>query len=90
MIDKDLEASSGTYLCGDTLTAADILLSFPLIAVKDKLNDFGTWDAPDGKWETAHPHLSKYIDTLVKEDGYVKSEEKIKALVPGDYKYYPM
>ncbi|PNY25009.1 Glutathione S-transferase 1 [Tolypocladium capitatum] len=41
-IDGQLATSGGRYLCGDTLSAADILMSFPLIAAKDRWDDMGS------------------------------------------------
>jgi glutathione S-transferase len=58
----------GGYLCGPTLTGADILLSFPLIAAK------GRSPLLTG---AKYPVLMKYINKLEQEPGYKKSVDKI-------------
>ena len=55
----------GKYLCGKDLTAADILMSFPLMAAgKRKL---------DG---AAYPKLREYIDLLEENEVYQRSIKK--------------
>lgn len=61
----------GKYLCGKTLTAADILMSFPLIAAKSR-GGFLT--------EENYPLLAKYIDALEQEEGYKKAVDRIVEL----------
>lgn len=58
-----------SYLCGRHLTAADILLSFPLIAAK------GGRGA--GLTKENFPKLIEYIERLEEEQGYKRSIEKI-------------
>jgi len=57
----------GQYLCGPHLTGADILLSFPLIAGRNRV----------GITQEKYPKLSAYIDRLEQEPGYKKAAEKI-------------
>lgn len=61
--------SGKRYLCGPNLTAADILMSFPLIAAKG-----GRAGAID---KATYPLLVEYIATLEGEAGYKKSIDKI-------------
>jgi glutathione S-transferase len=77
-LEQQLETSGGDYLCGDQLTAADILMSFPLIASKARLNSFGEWEG--GSWDKASPRVAKYIEVLENSPGYKKSVEKIEAV----------
>lgn len=77
-LNSQLETSSGKYLCGDKLTAADILLSFPLIAAKGRFDDFGTWEG--GSWKKEFPKLFAYVEMLEAEEGYVRSVEKVKEI----------
>lgn len=77
-IDGQLATSGGRYLCGDTLSAADILMSFPLIAAKDRWDDMGTWEG--GSWTKAHPRVLEYVERLESEEGYRRSVEKIEAI----------
>ena len=56
----------GEYLCGKELTAADIMMSFPLIVAKDRFKD--------GKY----PKLKAYTEKLEKEEGYLRSTKVIE------------
>ena len=80
-ISSQLETSSGKYLCGDKLTAADILISFPLIAGKGRLDTFGAWEG--GSWAKEFPNIAEYVDMLEAEPGYQKSLEEIKKIDGG-------
>ncbi|OAA68139.1 glutathione s-transferase [Niveomyces insectorum RCEF 264] len=76
-------ASDGTgYLCGGHLTAADILLSFPLLSVRERREDLGPWEG--GSMDTAYPKLFAYLDRLEKEPSYQKAVAKIVE-VEGSY-----
>jgi len=57
----------GNYLCGQYLTGADILLSFPLIAGRHRT----------GLTKELYPKLWAYIDRLENEPGYKKAADKI-------------
>ncbi|KAG9239261.1 hypothetical protein BJ875DRAFT_366144, partial [Amylocarpus encephaloides] len=59
--------SGGKYLCGPNLTGADILLSFPLIAGKERA----------GLTQEKYPKLFDYVGRLEKEPGYEKAVQKI-------------
>jgi len=60
----------GKYLCGPKLTAADILMSFPLMACKESgMVSFSKF-----------PKIATYVDMLQKEPGFLKANEKIKGL----------
>ncbi|KAI1412916.1 glutathione S-transferase [Hypoxylon sp. FL1857] len=76
-LEQQLETSGGDYLCGPELTSADVLLSFSLIAAKDKFETFGTWDSNP---RTLYPKVFAYIDRLETHPGYKKSVEKVKAI----------
>ncbi|KAI1017263.1 hypothetical protein LB505_001852 [Fusarium chuoi] len=75
MIEGHLATSGGKYICGPQLTAADILLSFPLIAAKEDLDEFGSFE--NGSWKSEFPKVAEYIDLIENEEGYKKSVEKI-------------
>ncbi|KAE8153736.1 glutathione S-transferase [Aspergillus avenaceus] len=57
----------GPYLCGPTLTAADIMMSFPVIAASLRV--------PLGD---QYPHLVQYVALLQKEDGYQRAVKKVE------------
>ncbi len=69
---------AGQYLCGDGLTAADILLSYPLVALKDPAQDMGKWEK--GTPQATFPKLFAYIDRLTDEAGWKKAADKIRAI----------
>ncbi|EWG49815.1 hypothetical protein FVEG_09203 [Fusarium verticillioides 7600] len=75
MIEGHLATSGGKYICGPQLTAADILLSFPLIAAKEDLDNFGSFE--NGSWKSEFPKVAEYIELIENEEGYKKSVEKI-------------
>ncbi|KAI1504283.1 glutathione S-transferase [Biscogniauxia marginata] len=77
-LEKQLETSGGDYICGADLTSADILLSFGLIAAKDRFEAFGTWEA--GGPKALFPNVFAYIDRLASHPGYKRSAEKIKEI----------
>jgi len=58
----------GEYLCGKDLTAADILMSFPLIAGKKKID------------RAQYPKLAAYNDMLEAHIGHTSSIKKIEEI----------
>ncbi|SPO04511.1 related to glutathione S-transferase [Cephalotrichum gorgonifer] len=80
--EKEGEGKGG-YLCGSSLTAADILMSFPLLIAKSRFADAGKWEG--GSIETAFPKLWRYLERLEVEKGYRQSIEKVKELDGGNY-----
>ncbi|KAK1979827.1 glutathione S-transferase [Colletotrichum cereale] len=68
------------FLCGPSLTAADILISFALVTADAE----GAWDAmgrwPGGSARAAHPVLFDYVDRLRREPGYLKVVDKVKEI----------
>ncbi|KXT06716.1 hypothetical protein AC578_8609 [Pseudocercospora eumusae] len=67
-LDSQLASSpgGGPYICGTQLTAADIMLSFPLIAGRSKID------------KSKYPKLWAYMELLDKHEGYVNSIKKIE------------
>jgi glutathione S-transferase len=65
---------NGKYLCGKDLTAADILISFPLFAGRSKID------------KAAYPKLHEYIALLDKEPGFQRSVKKIEEVTNEPYK----
>lgn len=81
MIEQMLDTApggGGKYICGAHLTAADILLSFALIAAEDRFDGLGSW--PGGSARKAHPRVFEYIERLKKEPGYERSAQKIREI----------
>lgn len=57
----------GPYLCGSQLSAADIIMSFPLIAAMGRLEGA----------EEKYPKVKGYSDKLQATQGYKKAADKI-------------
>ena len=57
----------GKYLCGTELTAADILMSFPLIVASQEKID-----------AKAYPKLTEYIKLLEQNEVHLRSEQIAK------------
>ncbi|KAK5945109.1 bifunctional glutathione transferase/peroxidase [Knufia obscura] len=76
-IESQLESSpeGGDYLCGKDITAADILMAFPLEAGKSR----------SGMTQEQCPCLWKYVDLLHQREAYQRSVEKIRE-VEGSFK----
>lgn len=65
----------GKYLCGTELTAADILMSFPLtVAAQQKIDP------------KTYPKLTEYIKMLEENEVHKRSEEKAKEAGGGKIK----
>lgn len=63
----------GPYLCGKELTAADILMSFPIIAASGRI-------LKDKKQQDKYPLLAAYAKRLEGADGYKKAVAKIEKI----------
>ncbi|KAE8355979.1 hypothetical protein BDV28DRAFT_127961 [Aspergillus coremiiformis] len=59
----------GPYLCGCRLTAADIMMSFPLIAASVRM-----------PFKERYPHLARYVEMLQEEDGYRRAVRKVEEI----------
>lgn len=57
---------NGAYLCGKDITAADILMSFPLIAGRSKIDS------------AAYPKLTAYSRSLEQNEVYLRSVKKVE------------
>lgn len=75
-LEQQLETSAGEYLCGKDLTAADILVSYGVMAFENRLDQLTTWEG--GSWKATHPRVLAYVEKLKAEKGFVRSKEKIK------------
>lgn len=58
----------GEFLCGSQLTAADILMSFPMIAAMSRLEGA----------EQKYPKVKAYSEKLQATEGYKKAAAKIE------------
>lgn len=78
-LEKQLESApgGGPYLCGEHLTIADILLSFPLLLAPGRL---GGLAGGNEKVFDSYPRVKGYVERLEKEEGYLKAKAKIEEL----------
>ncbi|KAK0646740.1 glutathione S-transferase-like protein [Cercophora newfieldiana] len=78
-VEKQLESApnGGPYLCGEHLTIADILLSFPLEVSPARLGGFA---GGNEKVLAPYPRLRAYVERLQKEKGCVKAKERVEQL----------
>jgi glutathione S-transferase len=74
-LEQQLQTSpeGGLYLCGKELTAADILMSFPIIAASGRI-------LKDQKQKDKYPLLAAYAKRLEGADGYKKAVAKIEQI----------
>lgn len=63
----------GPYLCGKELTAADILISFPVIAASQRV-------LQDKKNANKYPLLAAYARKLQEIEGYKRAVAKIESI----------
>lgn len=63
----DSSPNNGQYLCGSELTGADIMMSFPLGAAKEKC----------GFTQDKYPKLWDYVERLNKLEGFQRAVQKI-------------
>lgn len=68
----------GQFLCGDSLTGSDIMMSFPLEAgvLRGLIN------------KERHPHLTKYVSRIQEREAHKKGIAKIVEL-EGSYELIP-
>ncbi|KAK0609730.1 hypothetical protein B0T17DRAFT_546302 [Bombardia bombarda] len=71
--------NGGGYLCGNHLTAVDILLSFPLLSIRERLGNLEIGGAKrPGKVLDNYPVLWAYVARLEEVDGYKRASAKIE------------
>ena len=67
--------NNGQFLCGQELSGADIIMSFPLMAARGRATNFT---------KELYPNLWAYVDRLEAQDGYKRAVEKIIE-IDGEY-----
>ncbi|KAJ7270098.1 glutathione S-transferase-like protein [Mycena haematopus] len=75
--------NGGPYICGDKLTGADIMMSFPVLTVTSGGNRGQT-----GMTKEAFPKLFAYAEVLQASESYKRAVEKVVAL-EGEYIMIP-
>lgn len=77
-LEQQLTTSSGPYLCGAHLTAADVLMSFPLLTARDRFPSIGKWDG--GSPEAKHPKVFAYLKMLEDSEGFKRANARIEEI----------
>lgn len=86
-LEQQLETSGGDYMTGPDLTAADIMLSYPLLAGSTGFDDMGKW--PKGTAKESFPKVYAYMEQLEQHPGYKKAVEKTKEIDNGKFSLVP-
>lgn len=86
-LEQQLETSGGDFITGPNLTAADILLSYPLLAGATGLDGMGKW--PKGSAKESFPRVWEYLERLEKQPGYQRAVEKTKEIDGGKFSLVP-
>ncbi|KAF3770085.1 thioredoxin-like protein [Cryphonectria parasitica EP155] len=87
MLEQQLATSGGDFITGTELTAADIQLSYGLVASKDSLDHIGKWDK--GTPKETYPKLFAYVDRLEQQPGFQRAVEKTKEIDNGKFSIAP-
>ncbi|KAL1637928.1 bifunctional glutathione transferase/peroxidase [Neofusicoccum ribis] len=74
-LEEQLATSGGDYLTGKDITAADILMSYPLEAATLRA----------GMTKDKYPKLSAYVDRLHEREAFKKANAKIKEVTGHEY-----
>ena len=79
-VESLLETSpgGGQFLCGKHLTAADILMSYPLRDGEGESSRLG--DGKGGKMLDAFPRVRAYLERLESQPGFKRAQERIDEL----------
>lgn len=86
-LEQQLETSGGDYITGPDLTAADIMLSYPLLAGATGFDSMGKW--PKGTAKESFPRLYAYMARLEQQPGYQRAVEKTKEIDNGKFSLVP-
>lgn len=86
-LEKQLETSGGDFLTGPDLTAADIQLSYGLLAGKGTFDTIGKWG--QGTLRQTYPKVCAYMDRLEQQTGWKKAVEKTKEIDDGKFSLLP-
>ncbi|KAL2128759.1 hypothetical protein VTI74DRAFT_8694 [Chaetomium olivicolor] len=78
-LESQLETSpgNGQYLCGAHLTAADILMSFPLLLARTEVGELSAGNG-EKKLADRFPKVWAYLNRLEQEPGFKRADAKIK------------
>ncbi|KAJ7350663.1 glutathione S-transferase, partial [Mycena albidolilacea] len=75
-LEEQLASGTGPYLCGDKLTGADIMMSFPVMIVTSAMGNRG----PANMNRETFPRLFAYAELLQSTESYKRAVDKVVAL----------
>lgn len=87
LLEQQLETSSGDYLTGPDLTAADILMGYPLLAGKTGFDSMGTF--AKGTAKESFPKLYAYMDRLEAQETWKTTVKKTEDFDNGNFSLVP-
>lgn len=85
-LEQQLETSSGDFLTGPDLTAADMIMSYPLLAGKTGFDSMGEF--AKGTAKETFPKVYAYMDRLEAQEGWKKSVRKTEEF-DGEFSLVP-
>lgn len=85
-LEKQLETSSGDFLTGPALTAADMIMSYPLLAGKTGFDSMGQF--AKGTAKESFPKVYAYMDRLEAQEGWKRAVQKTVEL-DGEFSLVP-
>lgn len=68
-LENDMAAHGGNYICGNELTAADIMMHFPLEAGGKRA----------GMTKEKHPRLYAYVERIQQREAYKRAIARIES-----------
>lgn len=75
------------YLCGDSLTSADVVMAFGMVSIRHiDMSQMGEWEK--GTFQETYPNLWAYAGRMEQEPAWQKSVKKIEEL-EGSYSILP-
>lgn len=86
-LENQLETSGGDFLTGSNLTAADIQLSYALLAGQSGFDGMGKWGK--GSARQTYPKVFAYMDRLEQQPGWKRAVEKTKEIDGGKFSLVP-
>lgn len=86
-LETQLETSGGDFLTGPDFTAADILMSYPLLAGRSAFDSLGEF--AKGTAKENFPKVYAYMERLEAQEGWKRAVQKTKDFDDGNFSIVP-
>ncbi|KAK7736218.1 bifunctional glutathione transferase/peroxidase [Cytospora paraplurivora] len=86
-LETQLETSGGEFLTGPDFTAADILMSYPLLAGRSAFDGLGEF--AKGTAKESFPKVYAYMERLEAQEGWKRAVQKTKDFDGGNFSLVP-